>query len=457
MKNPFAGHISDRDLVASVDGASLAPSASGHLNNCDRCAARFAKFRNLDQALRRSWGDVATPPQPRPNRMLPSLAGLSVAAVLIVLALSFRPIEQAAQASESPTTGHTPAASGDTHPVATGPVAVVGPIGTVEWRPDGTELLISGQDGVRRVDGDGTVLESLPSADAAVWVDNNDFAVWQGDVSASSVGTVSIRGIDGHNVVIPGTYESEMVGSGHGALALAPATSASPGGDGTFVVWTAAAIHPAMAGIPLGWSPNGTQLVVGLGPVDSMGADIQQVNVAMASLPALDARAITGLRADPKYQPAFSADGQYVAFSCATMTQNQMCGQAVTNLGTSVSRVIAHQPIGLPLTWLPEDRLLLASASYPGQGGLTVWQDGHPLSVLTSIGSSGVAASTGAIAVTLEDPATGGTVTVYSASGSRVNSLPGISGIWSPDGTTVAVLPSDPSGRLILVRVPAGG
>jgi len=458
MRNPFAAHVPDRRLLDTVAGNPTALSARDHqhLDACAWCRRRLVRFESIETALRGPWSEVElTAPATRGALpQLASLAAVAAAVVVITVALGARMVGFTAPASPPPGTGGTAATvpSGSS-PSPTGPVQIAGPFGALEWKPDGTELLIAGQEGFRRIDASGHVLEAIPQAEAASWVDDDHFAVWRGDVTSSSVGSVEIRSVTGSSVAVDGTYTSEVLGSGHGGIVLVPASGANPGGNGTFVVWSSGLLSRPIDGLPFGWSQDGAKIVVGRGSVQSLGADIQQVPAAIATYPGLEIRSLTGVSADPKYLPAFSADGRLVAFSCATLNPREMCGQVVVDLGSGRARMVGHQPIGLPLSWLPGDRLLLSSASYPDPGPLQVWDGTTVVPSGLAIGSSGIAASNGAVAASIENTATGGTVTIYSATGTVLSSLPGAAAVWSPNGSSVAIVPSDPAGELVIVPI----
>lgn len=457
MRNPLARHIEDRSLLDSVgaDARPLSQRDRQHLAGCQRCHARLARFTAIEVALRGPWTELELSARPirSGKETLMSFVALGVSAVVLIVAIGARSL--VAPAAGSPAPKSTARIAASSAPSPTGPFQFAGPIGgTLAWRPDGSELLISGQEGTNRIDPHGNVLESIPGAEAASWVDNDHFAIWRGEMSTSSVGTVEIRALAGTAVAVSGTYTFGLLGDGKGDVALVPATIAKPGGNGTFVVWSSRGTSDPIDGVPLGWANDGGSMIVGTGPIESMGADIQQVALAVATFPGPQVRAIPGVRADPKYQPAFSPDGSLVALSCATLKTNEMCGQVVVDLKTGVSEAVAHQPIGLPLSWLPGDRLLLSASSYPDPGPMQAWSGTALAPVAFATGSSGIAAETGAIATSTEHAGSPSTVTIYSAAGSVIASSPGAGVSWSPDGRTAAILPNEAVGKLILVPIP---
>jgi hypothetical protein len=380
---------------------------------------------------------------------------------LVILGVGIVAIAACGPVSVVPTARHTvgpspsstPTSDASTSAPPSGIVELAGPFDSIGWRPDGSEVLVSGQAGVRRIDTGGHLIESFPQADAASWVDNEHLAVWTHSSTSAQLGSVEIRPTSGPIVAIAGSYTGGLVSNGHGAIALVPGSAAHPSGYGSFVIWGAGSLSEPMAGLPVAWSPDSLSLVVGTGPVEALGADIEQVSVGIETYPDYHPQPLTGIKVDPQYAPAFSEDSRFVAFSCAALDPDSMCGQVVVDLVSRQGAKVAHQPIGLPLSWLPRDALLLDSPSYPDSGPLREWDGTALVQSKTASGSSGVAASTGAIAASTEHSTTETVVTIYSATGSILRSVPGAGAAWSPDGRFVAILSSVPDANAVLVSV----
>ncbi|HEY2916786.1 MAG TPA: hypothetical protein VGI98_06185 [Candidatus Limnocylindrales bacterium] len=457
---PF-GHLTDQSLARNVDGGGDALTASQrrHLASCEHCTARAQAHDAIASTLsRHEWADVEVRRRPaRAAAQFAPTAALSGALVVLVL-IGLRVAAAGPQSAPSgpPIVASNSPSQPSPRSSASSEISVPNEADTtVAWAPDSRHLLLAGADGTRLLDSAGNVLLRVGTSTAAGWLDDRTFATWTPAANSASFGAIALVTLDGTSTALPGDYTFEFVGSGRGELALVPADADHPAGSHTFVIWSQGQASKALEGQPLGWSPDGSALLVSSGVPQLLGADLELAPLSLVEYPSLRENTIAGLKADPKYTPAFSADGRWLALNCAVLGDGYDCGQAVVPTAGGQPQIVARQPIGLPLSWLPGDRLLLAASTYPAPGPLQAWSATGVAAARVGSGSFGFAAASGAVALLTEDP-NGGTseVVVTSPTGASIATGAGDSVFWSPDGQQGILRPSDQAAPLLLVTVP---
>ena len=489
MRLPWSTHLREVDLIKLADSGAeevMPKRARDHVAACARCSRRLAAHRRLAGVLDRPWDEVTVPRRAAVAvRARGGAQGVLGLALIVTVALVWRGLT-AAPASAPGGSVPSPSAMGfpsgsavasDGVPAGVArcfeglPVQPSGAtsgagqsthiaqperLDSVHWSPDGKHLLLAGG-GVELLDASGLTLLTIPYAEAATWIDADTYATGSNCESGSGVGSVVIHHLDGSAQDLPGTYETtEILGSGHGALALAP-RALGPGGDPTAsVVWADGVLSSPVAGAPLGWSPDGSRLLVTSGTSQG-GAPAGAASAAHVSLlayPSLKVATSFGdFALDPRYDPVFSPDGGEIAIACGPVNSVGECQQYVLDASTGQARLVAAQPAGLPLSWT-HGNVLLAAEGYGHSGPLQEW-DGSSKKALTAFpaGSWGVASQSGYVALETSPMGDGGTTRILDARGASVKDLPGAIGVyWSPSGAQV-LLRVDTQQDLLLVSL----
>jgi hypothetical protein len=460
-------HISERELTALAAGRAAAPRQESHLAACPRCTERLSAHRRIGRALATEWVNT-TVALPHAARTTPRAAlafpVVALAAVLVAGTLLFRGIGGPATASPSPQFGlvHDPTspAAKACHPTTPAATATANPnsmvplpsdaysTDSVHWSPDGKHFIIA-TFGWELFDAGGLGLAQTPSIPpassvfSATWLDSNTYAILETGAD-DSPGPVNICGLDGSAVMLPGSYVlanrvgEGIVGNGHGALAVATSTS-------SFRVWANGSLSKSVAGYPMEWSPDGTQLLIatafGQDPGETIDGPLWD-SVAIISYPSLQRTTTFGdiqLIAQGDKIPAlefllsFTSDGRSVAFSCGRpQNTTEACKPGMLDVATGRSTFV---PANLgELSLLPDGRLLVASSS----GQVQEW-DGSKLSPSTlpaqtiSVSPAGVAAvesQTGDLS-TISFVANGMPFLVMPQNATEID--------WSPDGSHLVV------------------
>jgi hypothetical protein len=373
---------------------------------------------------------------------------LIVIAVLVLAACS------PSAPTPPPTTAPRP--TGSTAPLG---VTVSKPAGIdwYAWAPDGRHLLID-SDGLTLVDTSGMTVASPDGTAVATWIDPQHFATWSPSSQSSIDGSVTVYGVDGSSVAVPGSYSGGLVGDGVGSLALLLPAASGRDADDHFVVWQNGVLSDPMVGSPLGWSRDGSTLIVATSqPVGGMPGSPQSVSIAVLARPfrTSSERSIKSIHVDPTYVPAFNAADTEVAFQCGDIGQLGACNQVVLDLANGRAQEVASQPAGLPLSWLPDGGLLLANAGATGVGDLREWNGSSVVTAVLPRASWGLAASSGAVATVTESPDSTRTTQVFDANGRPVFQSPGLAAGWSADGSALAIV-SDAGDQMTIFRIPAG-
>jgi Tol biopolymer transport system component len=179
----------------------------------------------------------------------------------------------------------------------------------------------------------------------------------------------------------------------------------------------------------------------------------QNVPIRLLRYPTFkEAGVAIGVQVDPNYPPVFSPDGSNVAFQCG-WKDSGACRQLVVDVATGRAREVASQARGLPLSWLPNERLLLAHADSPIVGPLEEWNGSKVVASRLPEASWAIAAQTGAVALIKQAPDESHTTQVLGSGGQPLGDLPGIAVLWSPDGSQLAI-ETDDHQAVVLLTVP---
>ncbi|HEX8940864.1 MAG TPA: hypothetical protein VF763_11960 [Candidatus Limnocylindrales bacterium] len=213
---------------------------------------------------------------------------------------------------------------------------------------------------------------------------------------------------------VPGRYW-EAIGNGKGTVALTLAPADPSAAAGRYALWRAGKVGPIAEGSPIGWSADGTALVVAhpfRDPARGPGAEraiwLEIVHPSEASRIELG-----GTITEAGIDPQFSPDGRQLAV-CALQPTGECSPSIVrledekaTTLGSAADTSMAWINDG-ELAFTHEGRLLLASATGTvTDGGLEagwVLQTGSGSVIVGSPQSPALAILTRGIRVRLELP-----------------------------------------------------
>jgi hypothetical protein len=323
------------------------------------------------------------------------------------------------------------------------------------WSPDGQHLVID-SDGLTVLDVSGKTVAS-PDGMIATWTDSRHFATWSPLSATSADGSVTVYSLDGSVVTLPGSYSGlALLGDGAGSLALGLPSAVGKNLEDRFVVWQNGVLGDPLPGRPLGWSKDGSTLIVATGqPLAGIGG--QSVAIAVLTRPfrASSERPVKSIHLDPTYLPAFNAAGTEVAFPCGGLGELGDCNQLVLDLATGRGQEVASQPAGLPLSWLPDGGLLLANEGATGAGDLREWNGSTLVDAELPKASWGLAASTGAVALVTEAPDATTTTQVVGSTGVLIGQSAGSGVAWSADGSALAIR-NDLGDAITILRMPTG-
>ncbi|MGH2465903.1 MAG: hypothetical protein ACRDGI_10620, partial [Candidatus Limnocylindrales bacterium] len=213
-----------------------------------------------------------------------TIAALTVLALALVVLAGIPPTAILPQPTRVPvtSTGPSPSSTGVSTATFTPPAGIE----AVEWSPDGSHALVQ-SDIWYVVDAGGQTL-TTGGGPSTTWLDATHYATWAPSTDAPiGDGTVIVYGLDGSSVGIPGWYQPDgLIGSGVGSLTLMPAGSAASPGPDRFVIWSSGQSSAPKPGMPLGWSRDGSTLVVATtNPVAGLAGSSQPVSIAWMSRP----------------------------------------------------------------------------------------------------------------------------------------------------------------------------
>jgi hypothetical protein len=323
------------------------------------------------------------------------------------------------------------------------------------WSPDGRHLLIH-SDGLALVDTSGQTVASPNGTVVATWIDPQHFATWLPSSPTSTDGSVAVHSVDGSVVAVPGSYSGQaLVGDGVGSLALVLPAATGKDVQDQFVVWQSGVLSDPVPGLPLGWSRDGSTLIVATSlPLGGLPGGPQSVSIAVLHRPfgVTSEQPVKSIHVDPTYVPVFNAAGTEVAFQCGAIGQLGGCHQLVLDPRTGQPRDVASQPPGLPLSWLPDGGLLLAADGATGSGVLDEWNGSMAVATALPRASWGLAASSGAVATVTESPDSTRRTQVFDSTGRPVFRSAGLAVAWSADGSALAII-SDSGDQMTIFRI----
>ncbi len=453
MRSFLRTHLSDRRLLTIADGEVQALSSeAAHLAGCASCSARLRAHRQVGHALGGRWEATRVSAPTQSVRLSPGwFAAVTVAALVVVFVARIGTVPKSDGTAAAPSTTNSPWPTAPSSPAPSAQTAGIqvsrrALITPLSWSPDGGHLLID-SGGIEVIDARGQTV-ATPGAVFATWVDARRFATWSPSSQGSTGGSVTVYGLDGSSTGVPGTFRGRgFIGNGVGGLTLMPASAGGPGDSDRFVVWTNGVVGHPMPGWPLGWSNDGSTLIIATSPpLGGTAGSTQSVAIAVMSRPfTAGARPLDGIHVDPSYVPSFDRTGAHVAFPCAAKGDSGTCHQVVIDLPTGRVHDVGRQPPGLPLTWLANGDLLLAATGASGSGALLEWDGSVVVSAVLPHASWALASSSGYIALVTEAADATRTTWIIDPSGASIADLPGMAVSWSDDGSVVAI--SGDSGR----------
>jgi hypothetical protein len=380
-----------------------------------------------------------------------------------------------------PSGSATPAPSGSAacHPATPPAAPTPGPNGIVpielpkdglnmnsfHWSPDGKHVIYAGQ-GWELLDESGGVLAESSTAYpnvgdtySATWLDSNRYAIYHYDAGDAG-GSLTICGLDGSAVDLPGKYDGGMVANGRGALALPLA--------GSYVIWADGSLGKTMPGFPLRWSPDGTELLIATSSAQDPGSMADGAwwqTAAIVSYPSLQqTTTFTGIQIVSNFDKgqslrtfvSFSPDGRSIASSWTRRQDVQNSGgPAILDVATGQTRFMPDN-LG-PICWLPDSHLLVQPLTGNSPGPLQEW-DGSNLSPSDLPPTTLSVSPKGALAVDLS--ANGKSLVRFVVDGRTVvevnMNVVGLGEIdWSPDGSHVVLIgqPADAGYALSLISL----
>jgi hypothetical protein len=327
------------------------------------------------------------------------------------------------------------------------------------WSPDGKHVIYAGQ-GWELLDESGGVLAESSTAYpnmgdtySATWLDSNRYALYHYDAGDAG-GSLTICGLDGSAIDLPGNYDGGMIGNGRGALALPSGSYTAP----NFAIWSDGSLSKTMPGYPLRWSPDGSELLIATSSAQDPGAMADSPwwqTVAVISYPSLQQIAtfagiqlVTNFNTAPLHAfVSFSPDGRSVASTWTRLQDKPNSGgAAILDVATGRTTFMPDK-LG-PICWLPDSRLLVRPLTGNAPGPLQEW-DGSSLSPSDLPPTTLSVSPTGALAVDLS--ANGQSLVRLVVDDRTIidlnENLVGLGEIdWSPDGSHL-VLIGQPQGE----------
>jgi WD40 repeat protein len=376
---------------------------------------------------------------PRVRRFMSSGGPLVVAAVAIAA------VVLGGDAAGAVTGGANATSSGPPTPAGTGIVArlPLGPAGGFSWSPDGLHLLVSGASGSRVFDRFGKLVSEFAPGEG--WLDAGHLIGGDGRVVAishSQAGTSP-----------PGT---SVLANGHGSAAIVGTRPAC--GDPLVEWYRNGRLEPTQESVtPLGWSPDGEDVVLGHQTCDASGglapATAGQGWTGTVRVVDFASGSVLVTFQDVRGELAFSPSGEAIAVQ--------------TGSGIEFADVDGGQPLSLPdaqfLGWLDDEtmygqaggRIELLETDPPdvGAGSYKEWKAMGPSGLQIAGDLTGAALRIfGSDGSTLLDLTTAGLVVErYPTPGEPV-----VTALqqawWSPDGRMLA-LESRDGATLALISV----
>jgi hypothetical protein len=372
-------------------------------------------------------------------------AGIVVVALAIVLSGFTRgpvvPVASSPVASSQPPTSSPTAATATATATATltptptpttDPRAVsfaTGPsLGVVLWAPDGKTFAVLDQVTavIHFFSRAGKSLGDVPGRNMA-WIDATKYIVLRWPDSDPSAAQAFIGRVGQTALTqIPGVYYEELVGNGHGAVALVlPSMN-------DYVVWSSGQLSKARSGKPVSWSADGQELALLHVDYLTLQASAEVVGLSgqrLAAAPSLKSFA-EGLAV------LFSPDGHRVALSAGP-------GRLpfIVDIATGRTTSVGTTPV-VSMAWASDTRLLTVPGD-PFPLSLAAWDlEGKPVQIpaqpadRVDVSSTGVISlvqdNTGTLSelVLLDPPKEPATITFLGQCGP----------VWSPDGGVAVVV-----------------
>jgi hypothetical protein len=314
-------------------------------------------------------------------------AGILVVALAIVLSGFTRgPVVPNGSSSSAPATSSMPptatnslppASSSPTGSASTTPVPTTDPravsfatgpsLGDVLWAPDGKTFAVLDQVPavIHFFSRAGKSLGDTPGRNVA-WIDATRYILLRW-LDAGSFTTQAFIGQVGQTELtqIPGVYGEELLGNGHGAVALT-----MPGVNSQYVLWSSSEVSKPRAGQPVSWSKDGRELAVVYIDQAAVKVWFEVVGLTGQRIAAVDVGGLVeGL------QVAFSPDGRNVALSAGPRSL-----PCILNVPTGRTVSMGSAP-AISIAWAGDTRLLIVPPD-PIPRFLTEWDlGGKPVEI----------------------------------------------------------------------------
>lgn len=274
--------------------------------------------------------------------------------MILVPGSSFPPSYSPITVSASPSTFTTEPTAGQMLSLGGNLVATWAPDGKhlLTWIVDGTEISVFDASGakVRQIKGS-----------AADWLDSNSVVAW------TATGPV-VQGIRNGSVAISIGNRPGDSFSGAGGVAVGTGPSSS---SPTFEVWDAGSMSGPSAGVPVGWSRDGTRLAVWHPTAERSAVELTGW-LEVLEYPKLDRVAAANSYLTSVQPPEFSPDGQQLAF----ISRGRL---TVLDLRTDNVSAATNEPLASDMfAWDAAEHLIYAASDgsvkdvSPGGGAPTV-------------------------------------------------------------------------------------
>jgi hypothetical protein len=231
-------------------------------------------------------------------------------------------------------------------------------LGAVHWAPDGKTFALLDQFPavIHLFSRAGKSLGDVPGRNLA-WIDASRYIVvrW---LDADSLTTQAFIGQVGQTELtqIPGVYGEELVGNGHGAVALA-----LPDVNSQYAVWSNGRLSKPRRGEPVAWSTDGREVAVLYNDQTKVQSWLEIVGLVGQRIASLDVgEFVEGL------QVSFSPDGRNVALSAGPGSS-----PCILNIATGRTASMGSAP-AISIAWA-SDTQLLTVAPDPIPRLLTEW------------------------------------------------------------------------------------